>query len=77
MTDGEAQMIGTVRFSNVDVTHCYWLQDAIELMDSNPRGSWCLVRDYDEHPELPFYQQRYQQSKKGKENSRSFILHVT
>lgn len=66
ITDGEARMIGTVRFSNVDCTNRYFLQKAIEDIDGKPRGSWCLVRAYDEHPELSKLQRQHQNRNKDK-----------
>ncbi len=30
----------------------HYVQKAIDLLDAKPHGSWCLVRAYDEHPEL-------------------------
>jgi hypothetical protein len=69
MTNGEAKMIGTVRFSNVDCTNRFYLQQAIDLIDAKPCGSWCLVRAYDEHPELAAYQRQHQARNKDIEKS--------
>lgn len=52
MRDGEARMIGTVHFSNIDWTNRFYLQKAIDEYDEKPWGCWCLVRAYDEHPQL-------------------------
>jgi len=56
MKDGESRMIGTVRFTNIDCTNHFYVQKAIDLLDAKPHGSWCLVRAYDEHPELSLNQ---------------------
>jgi hypothetical protein len=69
MMDGEARMIGTVRFSNVDCTNRFYLQQAIDLIDAKPRGSWCLVQAYDEHPELAACQRQHQARNKDIEKS--------
>jgi hypothetical protein len=69
MMDGEARMIGTVRFSNVNCTNRFYLQQAIDLTDAKPRGSWCIVRAYDEHPNLAAYQRQHQARNKDLENS--------
>jgi hypothetical protein len=50
-TDGEAYMIGTVKFTNVDATNRYYLAQAIERMKDKPRGNWCLVQAYNKHPD--------------------------
>ena len=70
MTDGEARMIGTVRLTNIDCTNRFCVQKAIDLLDAKPRGSWCLVRAYDEHPELSLYQQRHQARNKDLDKSK-------
>jgi len=49
-TDGEARVIGTVKFTNVDGTNRYYLSKAIELMKDQSRGSWALVQAYNKHP---------------------------
>jgi hypothetical protein len=48
-TDGEAHMIGTVMFTNVDATNRSDLSKAIELLKDMERGSWALVQAYDKH----------------------------
>jgi hypothetical protein len=48
-TDGEAHMIGTVKFTNVDATNRYYLSKAIELLKDKERGAWALVRAYNKH----------------------------
>jgi hypothetical protein len=45
------------------------VQKAIDLLDAKPRGSWCLVRAYDEQPELSLYQQRHQARNKDLDKS--------
>jgi hypothetical protein len=47
ITDGEARLIGTSRFNNVDATNRFYLKQAIEELENKPRGSWVLVRAYD------------------------------
>ncbi len=47
ITDGEARLVGTVKFTNVDATNSFHLKNAIELMKDKPRGSWALVHAYD------------------------------
>ena len=52
MTDGEACIIGTVKFTNVDGTNRPHLRKAIEEMKDDERGSWQLLRVYNKHPDL-------------------------
>jgi hypothetical protein len=68
MTDGEARMIGTIRMSLVDLTNWYWLEQAVDLISKKDRGSWCLVRAYDEHPELAKLQRQHQAGMRGLPN---------
>jgi hypothetical protein len=50
ITDGEARLMGSVRFTNVDATNRFHLKNAIEALKNSPRGSWSLVRAYDKGP---------------------------
>ena len=43
ITDNEARLIGTVKFTNVDSTNCRFLSEAMSMMKDTPRGSWCLA----------------------------------
>jgi len=47
MTDGEARIIGTVRFTKVDATNQHYLKKAIKQLKDSVRGSWKLVRAFD------------------------------
>ena len=47
MTNGEARIIGTVRFTNVDATNWHHLKKAIKQLKDSVRGSWKLVRAFD------------------------------
>jgi hypothetical protein len=44
ITDGDAHLCGTVRFTNIDGTNWYCLKTAIKDLKDKPRGSWLLVR---------------------------------
>lgn len=52
ITDGEARLCGTVKFSNVDATNRHYLTTAIALMKDSTRGDWKLVRAYNKLPDL-------------------------
>ncbi len=45
-----------VSFSNIDFTYCFYVQEALHLIDAKLCGFWCLVRAYDEHPDSAFNQ---------------------
>jgi hypothetical protein len=45
-TDGEAQMIGTVRFNVGDAVNRIHIREAMECLNNLQRGSWRLVRAY-------------------------------
>ena len=47
ITDGEARIIGTVKFCNVDNTNRKFLSKAIHSMAEKQCGEWLLVRAYD------------------------------
>ncbi len=44
ISDGEAHLCGTVRFTNVDATNRYNLNTAIKDLKDKPRGTGFLVR---------------------------------
>jgi len=48
-TDGEAHLIGTIKFTNVDATNRYYLSEGMELLKNADRGSWCLVQAFHKH----------------------------
>ena len=50
ITDGDAHLCGTVRFTNIDGTNWYCLKTAIKDLKDKPRGSWFLVRAYNKTP---------------------------
>lgn len=52
ITDGEARLIGTVKFTNVDATNRKYLSNAIVEMKDAERGAWKLVRAYNKVPDL-------------------------
>ena len=52
MTDGEARVIGTVKFTNVDATNRFFLTQAIQQLKDADRGSWKLVCAYDKADNL-------------------------
>ena len=52
VTDGEARLIGTVKFSNVDGTNREHLKDTINEMKDAERGTWKLLQVYDKHVDL-------------------------
>jgi hypothetical protein len=60
MMDGEAWMIGTVRFTLVDATNWYCLEQAISNESEKEHGYWCLVRAYNEYPDFAKLQQQHQ-----------------
>ncbi len=74
-TDGEARMIGTVHFSNVDCMNHYYLQKTIDEYEKKPRGFWCLVRTYDEHLDLARLQHQHQARNrdKNKKDKEAFV----
>ena len=47
LTDGEARVIGTVKFINIDATNRIGVQEGLELLKDASRGEWCLVPAYD------------------------------
>ena len=59
-TDGEARLIGTIRMNTVDCTNRYHLFKTIDMVDKMPRGSWALVRAYDESQDLARLQREHQ-----------------
>jgi len=60
MMDGEAWMIGTVRFTLVDATNRYYLEQAISNASEKEHEYWCLVRAYNEHPDFAKLQRQHQ-----------------
>jgi hypothetical protein len=60
-TDGEARLIGTIRMKTVDCTNRFHLFKAIDMIDRLPRGSWALVRAYDQSEDLSRLQREHQQ----------------
>ena len=47
ITDGEARICGTVKFTNVDATNRTYLLKGIEELKDLPRGSWKLIQAFD------------------------------
>ncbi len=58
ITDGEARLIGTVKFTNVNAANRFHLKNAIELLKDRPHGSWALVHAYDKVPNYDHQLQR-------------------
>jgi hypothetical protein len=50
-TDGEAHLIGTVKF-NVDATNQFHLRKGIEMLKNADQGSWVLVQAFNKKPRL-------------------------
>ena len=49
MTDGEARIIGMVKYTNVDSTNRFHLTEAIRQLKDADRCAWKLVRAYDKN----------------------------
>ena len=47
LTDDKAQMIGTMKFTNIDSTNQIHLKEAIEQLKYSERGSWKLLQVYE------------------------------
>ena len=52
ITDGEARLIGTVKYTNVDATNRTYLVEGIASMKDAPRGSWKLIQAFDKVADL-------------------------
>lgn len=52
-------MIGTVRFNLVDGINQPKLKEAIDLVQEQPRGSWCLVAVFDEITNIKDLQKKH------------------
>jgi len=50
-TDGEAFIIGTVKFPNIDATNRYYVSQAVEKLKNASRGDWLLVQAFNKHPD--------------------------
>ena len=59
ITDGEAQLCGTVKLTNVDATNRRNLAQGIAMMKDAPRGNWKLIRAYDKLPNLEVLRRRH------------------
>ena len=59
MTDGEARIIGTVKYTNVDATNRFYLTKAIQQLKDADRCSWKLVRTYDKNTEIEKYRRKH------------------
>lgn len=66
ITDNEARLIGTVKFTNVDATNRKHLSEAMSMLKDAPRGSWCLVRAYDKIPDLEKLRRKHVAAEKKK-----------
>ena len=64
ITDNEAKLIGTLKFTNVDATNRRYLSEAIAMMKDAPRGSWCLVCAYDKIPDLEKLRRKHADAEK-------------
>jgi sporulation protein YlmC with PRC-barrel domain len=75
VTDDEARIIGTVKFTNVDSTNRTFITLALEQMKDAQRGSWKLVRAYDKVDDLDKQrkQHAYSQRKLNKETRTQFV----
>ena len=52
MTDDKAQVIGTVKFPNVDCMNRQFLKEAILKLKDKQKGEWILVRAYNKAEKL-------------------------
>lgn len=64
MTDGEARLIGTVKFTNVDSTNRLYLAEAILQLKYADGGKWKLVRAYNKVPDLAKLQRAHNTANK-------------
>ena len=76
MSDGEARLIGTVKFTNVDTTNRHYLSDAILGTKDAERGAWKLVRAYHKvHDHAKLQRAHNAGNKKLPANSRTVFVH--
>jgi len=66
ITDNEARLCGTVKFTNVDSINRAHLTEAISLMKDATRGSWKLVQAYDKIPDLDKLRRKHIAAEKKK-----------
>ena len=52
MTDGEAKIIGTVKFTNLDSTNRRYVAEGVTKLKDIARGLWSVIRTHDKHPDL-------------------------
>ena len=52
ITDNEAHLIGTVKFTNIGAINCIYLQKAIEQLKDAPRETWKLVQAFDKSDDV-------------------------
>lgn len=66
ITDNEARLIETVKFTNVNVKNCRLFIKAISRIKNASRGSWCLVRTYDKISDLEKLRMKHVDAAKNK-----------
>ena len=66
ITDGEAVLVGTVKYNIVDGTNRVYLKQAINMIEKEKRGAWLLVRAYECHPDLEKLRYRWNQDQQKK-----------
>jgi hypothetical protein len=75
MTDGEVRITGTCRTNLVNKVNLVGVKKAIAALESEPRGSWALVRAYDDEENEEFTEpaskKRKRQSGASKKSSKS------
>lgn len=76
ITDGEARLCGTVKFTNVDSTNRPNLAQGISMLKDAPRGSWKLIRAYDKIPTLDVLRRKHlaEQRKKPPSERSAFVV---
>ena len=74
ITDGEARICGTVKYTNVDATNRTYLLKGIEELKDAPRGSWKLIQAFDKVTGLDKLRRRHvnEQKKLPKEQRLPF-----
>ena len=71
MTDGEAKIIGTVKFTNIDSTNRRYVAEGVTKLKDCARGSWSVIRAHDKHPDLDKLRRRHDAEQKKKKRKKS------
>ena len=78
ITDGEARIIGTIKYNLVDSTNRLHLAKAMRMVEVQERGVWCLVRCYNPVDDLEKLKREWvKQEKKKPEKKRKKIIAPT